>query len=105
MNEPGNENVRIGGVADELEQNPDVPVSGAELVVGKQYRLGSYQSRGDCDLVTVTSLDPSSKGWYDDHQGGGWMSGGIVTYTFEDGAEGWDACEYAEEFWTESDDE
>ena len=27
MNEPGNENVRIGGVADELEQNPEVPVS------------------------------------------------------------------------------
>ena len=79
-----------------------------ELIVGRKYQLGTYQSCGDRQIVTVTAIEPDKKGWYNDHQGGGWMSNGVVVYTYDDNptagdgcGNGWDACEYAEDNWTE----
>ena len=75
-----------------------------KLTVGAQYRLGSYQSDGECGLIEIERIEPAENGWYDDHQGGGWDSPGMIYYRYVDLAHktrgdgtghAWDACEYA----------
>ena len=79
-----------------------------EIEVGQTYRRGSYQSHGQCEPITVISIEPDHRGWYDDHQGGGWMCKGVATFRFHGPLEehcdciGWDAIDYAKDNWIAS---
>ena len=66
---------------------------------GSSYRLGSYQSP-EREAVTVTKVCGDTTGWYDDHQGGGYESRGVVWFTFDDDDEPfWESIEYALDNW------
>lgn len=70
-----------------------------KIEVGGKYYLGFYKSAGSKRQVTVTSIEPTEKAWYDDHQGGGWWATGVVNVVTESGHVGWESLQYAEENW------
>lgn len=74
-----------------------------EIVVGGQYELGRYQTYGETVRVRVTGIYQDFKGWYDDHQDGGWWERPSVEYEIVDepGCDGVTALSYAQDTWQE----
>jgi len=48
----------------------------------------------------VTAIDTESRGWYDDHQDGGWTSKGMITVKLDNGDFFNEPIEYANDYWT-----
>jgi len=93
------ENEALQHLANLTGKKIKVAANKANIEVGKKYETDSYKGT---DIVTVTKINPSEKGWYDDHQEGGWWSKGIVEGIYKsDGDECLESLEYAQDFWTE----
>ena len=83
-----------------------------DIESGATYLLNEYDAGGLIEnrVVRVTGISQSGRAWYDDHQGGGWMTTGSVEfeYTFarakREGATGEFATsiEYAKEHWEQA---
>ena len=82
-----------------------------EIRVGSIYLLGTYQAGNQIldRLVQVTALKPNDRGWYDEHQEGGWYTIGSVEYIYVDdmthaervgGGPAWSSLEYAQDHWS-----
>ena len=88
-----------------------------EITIGDTYRMGSYEgaahgrvtgwspSSGG-SVVRVTGFSPSGRGWYNDHQDGGWFTTGTVEFQYLDAEQREDnpdggtvSLEYAADHW------
>ena len=72
------------------------------IEIGSSYRLGRYKSPSR-KMVTVIELCDGMTGWYDDHQGGGFDSRGVVCFVFgeddDDKEIFFESYEYAKDNW------